>query len=148
MCGTCFFIGHRDSPYALQKKLDEVVKEASREYGITRFVVGCRGNFDRWALSSIMKVKKKAPNIEVFILLAYHPADHVPTYPNGVDGGYYPKGLEYVPKKFAILKANQIMVQECDLLIAHAQYPGNARNLVQYAMNRGVRVRNLAEDTE
>ena len=26
MCGTCFFIGHRDSPYALQKKLDEVVK--------------------------------------------------------------------------------------------------------------------------
>lgn len=48
-------------------------------------------------------------------------------------------------QRLAIVDANQAMVDRCDVLIAHAKYPENARNLMEYAKRKGVLVINLAE---
>lgn len=90
MNGVCFFIGHRDFPQSLQTVLDHIVEQVVLERDIKRFVVGQYGNFDQCALSSVLRLKQKHLNVEVFILLAYYPIDREVAHPTGVDGTYYP----------------------------------------------------------
>ena len=47
-----------------------------------------------------------------------------------------PPGMERVPRKLAIVRANRYMVDNSDFLIAYAWHPGNARELVEYAQRR------------
>ena len=56
--------------------------------------------------------------------------------PAGFDGSFYPPGMECVPRRLAIIRANRYLVDTSDFLIAYAPYPGNARKLVEYARRR------------
>jgi hypothetical protein len=57
--------------------------------------------------------------------------------PAGFDGSFYPPGMETVPKRAAIVRANRYMVDHSDFLIAYAWHPAsNARDLVEYAQRR------------
>jgi len=61
--------------------------------------------------------------------------------------------METVPRNYAIIRANQYMVDRVDHLIAYVWHPaGNARNLVEYARRREKKgfivVYNLAEDAD
>ena len=52
--GSCFFIGHRETPDRVYPTLLETIERHITEYGVSEFVVGRYGNFDRlviWALS-------------------------------------------------------------------------------------------------
>lgn len=54
--------------------------------------------------------------------------------PDGFDGTVYPPGMESVPHRFAILKANRDVVDHADYLIAYVRHPAsNARKLMEYA---------------
>ena len=56
----------------------------------------------------------------------------------GFDGTFYPPGMESVPRKVAIVRANRYVVDHVDYLIAYAWHPAsNARELVEYAKRRG-----------
>ena len=44
------------------------------------------------------------------LVLPYHPAECPIEKPPGYDGTYYPEGVEKTPRPFAIVKANQLMV--------------------------------------
>ena len=83
----------------------------------------------------------------LFLLLPYHPADRPTPAPEGFDGTFYPPGMERVPMRAAIVRANRYMADHCDFLIAYAWHPAsNARELVDYAQARGTaRVDNLAD---
>ena len=71
------------------------------------------------------------------MLLPYHPAEKRVDLPDGFDGLIYPDGMEKVPRKAAIIRANRYAVDHCDYLIAYAWHPAsNARNLVEYAQRR------------
>ena len=64
-------------------------------------------------------------------------------------GSLYPDGLEHVPRRAAIVRANQYMVCHSDYLIAYdAGRIGNSRKLVEYARRREIKgqihVENLA----
>src|SRR5699024_5913754 len=49
----------------------------------------------------------------------------------------YPPGMESVPRKVAIVRANRYMVDHTDFLIAYAWHPAsNAKNLLEYARKR------------
>ena len=68
------------------------------------------------------------------LLLPYHPAERPIPTPEGFDGTFYPPGIERVPRKFAIIRANRYVVDHVDYLIAYAWHPAsNARELVEYA---------------
>ena len=55
----------------------------------------------------------------------------------GFDGTFYPPGMESVPRKVAIVRANRYVVDHVDYLIAYAWHPAsNARELLEYAKRR------------
>lgn len=133
---TCFFIGHRDAPDSLAPELDALVERHITEYGVGEFVVGRYGGFDALAASAVKRAKARRPDVRLVCLRPYHPAERPEKTPSGFDGSFYPPGMERVPRKLAIVRANRYMVDNSDFLIAYAWHPGNARELVEYAQRR------------
>ena len=133
---TCFFIGHREVPETLMGELTAEVKRHIIEYGVTDFVVGRYGRFDALAAKCVKASKKFHPEVTLTLLLPYHPYDRpTPTSP-GFDGTFYPPGMETVPKRAAIVRANRYMVEHSEDLIAYVWHSGNVRDLVEYARKR------------
>lgn len=85
------------------------------------------------------------------MLLPYHPFDHPIPVLMGHGSIFYPPGLEDVPKKYAIVRANRHMVEHSGHLIAFTWHTAsNSRELVEYAKYREkkclIYVRNLADE--
>ena len=134
---TCFFIGHREAPDSLLPQLTATVERHIIELGVTDFVVGSYGWFDSMAAKTVRAVKKNHSEVTLTLLLHYHPYDRPIPTPDGFDGTFYPPGMETVPKRVAIVRANRYMVEHSDYLISYAWHPAsNARELVEYAKKR------------
>ncbi len=145
----CFFIGHRETPDDVLAPLKNAVERHITEYGVTEFVVGHYGEFDRLAAEVVIAAKKTHPYISLLLLLPYHPSERPIDVPKGFDNTCYPVRMEKVPRNLAIVRANRYMVE--DHIIAYAWHPAsNARNLLDYAQRRAkkglVVIQNLAED--
>ena len=107
------------------------------EYGVTEFIVGHYGGFDHLAASAVKEAKRFYPEVRLTLLLPYHPAEQPIPTPNGFNGTFYPPGMESVPRKAAIIRANRYVVDHVDYLIAYAWHPAsNARDLVEYARTK------------
>ena len=133
----CFFVGHRETPDALLPAIQCAVEKVITEYGVNEFVVGHYGNFDRLAASAVIAAKRNHPGVSLLMLLPYHPSESPVTLLNGFDGTYYPTGMETVPRRYAIIKANRHAVDNADCLIAYAVHTAsNARKLLEYAYRR------------
>ena len=132
---TCFFIGHRDSPQYLAPILRNEVERHISQYDVTEFIVGMYGSFDQMAGRTVISLKREHPDIKLFRLLAYHPAERNADYPDGYDGTVYPAGLETTPRQFAIVKANRRIISQSDYLIAYVAHPAsNAIKFLEYAI--------------
>lgn len=131
---TCFFIGSRHSSSAITEQLVEVIEKHIVEYGVTTFTVGHYGNFDSLVISVLKEMKKKYTDIELYLLCPYALNQKRET-PEGFDGTFYPEGLEFVPKPYAIVQANRYMIEHSDFLIANPGI-GNSRKIVEYAQRR------------
>lgn len=146
----CFFIGHREAGEGLLPTLTAAVERHITEYGVTSFMVGRYGNFDKLAARAVIDAKKRHPEVTLTLLLPYHPFDRPIPTPEGFDSTFYPPGMETVPKRVAIVRANRYMMENSSHLIAYAWHPAsNARELVEYArareMKGSIHVENLAE---
>ena len=146
---NCFFIGHRETPDAVLPLLQEAVNRLIECYGVTEFVVGHYGNFDYLAAKAVIAAKQLHLEIILSLLIPYHPAERPIKKPKGFDNTYYPPGMEDVPRKLAIVRANRHMIDHVDFLIAYAWHPAsNARELVEYTEKKmekgGIQVTNLA----
>ena len=150
---SCFFIGHRDADERLLPYLTETTERLITKRGVTRFYVGGYGNFDRLSGKAVITFKSRFPDIRLFLVIPYHPAERPVSTPRGYDGTYYPQGMESVPRKFTIVRANRRMIDECDYLVAFVWHPAsNAREFLEYARRREkkglIRVENLGEKTD
>lgn len=67
---TCFFIGHRETGERILPALAQEIERHVTEYGVTEFVVGHYGGFDRLAASAGAREAKKLS-----------PGDHVDPAP-------------------------------------------------------------------
>ena len=134
---SCFFIGHREASSEILPALTEAIEKHITEYGVTEFIVGNYGGFDRMAAKAVIAAKGQHPNIILSMLIPYHPAERPMELPQGFDNTFYPPVMEKVPRKLAIVRANRYMVDHVDYLIAYAWHPAsNARDLVEYAKKR------------
>ena len=134
---SCFFIGHRETPDTVLPLLQETVNKHIECYDVTEFVVGHYGNFDYLAAKAVIAAKQLHPEISLSLLIPYHPAERPIKKTKGFDNTYYPPGMEDVPRKLAIVRANRYMVDHTDFLIAYAWHPAsNARDLLEYARKR------------
>ena len=129
---SCFLFGHRDTPYEIQTRIEQAVERHYQQYGIRRFYVGGYGAFDSEAASALRTTKKRHSDMELYLLLPYHPAQRPIAIPEGFDNTFYPP-LESVPHRHAIVRANQYMIETSDTVICYVSHFGNARNLLEYA---------------
>ena len=147
---TCFFIGHRNTMDTIDPHLYQAVEQHITQYGVFEFVVGGYGNFDRMAASAVKQAKLHHPEIALYLLTPYHPYDRPINPPEGFDGTYYPPGMESVPKRVAIIRANQYMVLHSTHLIAYVRHTfGGAYTTLETALHREKRglihITNLAD---
>ena len=141
---SCFFIGHREASDELLPALKRIIEHHIVEHGVTEFIVGGYGGFDRLATVALIAAKKMYPEITLLRLTPYHPAERPVVLPESFDGIYYPERMERVPRRLAIIKANQSTIDSVDYLIAYVQHPGsNAYELVRYATRRSIKVTTL-----
>ena len=133
----CFFIGHRETTEAILPALEKAIETHIAEHGVTEFLVGSYGRFDLFAAGAVIRAKQQHPEIVLTLLLPYHPAERPIAVPAGFNTTFYPPGMEGVPRRLAIVRANHYAVDHADFLIAYAWHPAsNARDLLEYARKR------------
>ncbi len=134
---SCFFVGHREAMEELYPVLQDAVERHITEYGVTEFIVGHYGGFDRLASQAVIEAKRIHPGVTLTMLLPYHPADHPVILPADFDSTFYPPGMEAVPRRVAIVRANEYMIDHVDYLIAYVCHPGsNAAMLMAKAKRK------------
>ena len=143
---SCFFIGHRYADERIYEKLLAAVDTHISAYGVTDFLVGHYGDFDRMAARAVAEARRAHPGISLTMLLPYYPEDRVISVPPIFDGTFYPPGMEFCPKRYAIVRANQYAIEHSDYLIAYVTGVGKSRDFLDYAKQKGVSVLNLGAD--
>ena len=140
---SCFFIGHRYADERIYEKLLAAVDTHISAYGVTDFLVGHYGDFDRMAARAVAEARRAHPGISLTMLLPYYPEDRVISVTPIFDGTFYPPGMEFCPKRYAIVRANQYAIEHSDYLIAYVTGIGKSRDFLDYAKHKGVTICNL-----
>jgi len=133
----CFFIGHREANESIYPILRSAIETHIAQHNVEEFIVGQYGAFDRLVRKALVEAKQKHPDIRLVLLTPYHTAERKIELPKGFDDILYPEGLEKVPRRYAIVRANRYMIDLSDYLIAYVTHPAsNAHNLFEYAKKR------------
>ena len=150
---SCFFVGHREADERLLPRLELEIDRLIQEDNVRFFYVGGYGGFDRIAAAAVKHSKQKYPDITLMLVLPYHPAERAVPTPDGFDGTYHPEGLAHTPRRYAIVRTNQIMVDTCEWLVCYVRHgASNSRNLLEYARRREkrglIQINNIGEREE
>ena len=153
---TVAFFGHRyiDNPFKVEERLEEQIHKLLTEHEYVDFLVGRNGDFDRYASSSVLRVRKRYrdDNSSLVLVLPYAMAEYLNNEENFHD--YYTDvEISYAASKAhpksAIQIRNREMVDRADLILCYIeQKEGGAWKTVQYAMKQNKSVINLAEDID
>ena len=121
---TCFLFGQHDAPEHIRERLCKKLEELVCLGSVTEIIVGHRGSFDRMATAAIQRVLRKKPELYAWILVAYHDSPDSLALPAFFEGFYYPLELYDVPLRYAIVKANQIVLDGSDYLLTYCDREG------------------------
>ena len=135
---ACFF-GHRDVTHDIRTKLQFIIEQLITEEQIYNFYVGHQGQFDSMVYSILKELKVKYPHIRYTVVLAYMPDEHIREV-YGEDT-LYPDGLETVPRRFAISKRNDWMIQHSGYAVCYVhKITGGAVKFREKARKKGLLV--------
>lgn len=133
---TCF--GHREliNTSSIRDILNTVFQKLIQE-GAAKFFLGGYGEFDRIAASVLNTLKQNYPYITVILVIPYpNQKCDLTLY----DSSVYPP-LENVPARYAILRRNEWMVDQSDIVVSYIRHPfGGAFNTTAYAKRRKKRI--------
>ena len=136
---TCCFFGHREVTNNIREKLTAIIKKLITEENVTEFYVGNQGQFDSMVYSVLKELKANYPQIRYSVILAYMPDEHIKKVCG--ENTLFPDGMESVPKKFAISKRNDWMIQQSDFAVCYVhKITGGAAKFREKAGNKGLRV--------
>lgn len=135
---TVTFVGHSK----LQKNekllawLEETIVNLIEE-GATQFLLGGYGDFDTISAKMVKKVQDTYPHIESYLVIPYLDRKYDTSLYNNT---IYPP-LETVPKRFAISKRNEWMVDDSDVVVAYLlNYAGGSGRTMEYAERRNKKI--------
>ena len=151
---TVAFFGHRysDNPFRIEDRLEEEIRRLLSEHEYVDFLVGRDGEFDQFASSAVLRVRKqyRDDNSSLILVLPYPKADYL----NNVK--YYEEYYSEIEishaasvahPKAAIQIRNREMVDRADLILCCIEREkGGAWQTVQYAIKQGKTIINLAEE--
>ena len=139
---TCCFFGHREVTHNIRDKLTVVIEKLITEYGVTEFYVGHQGQFDGMVYSVLKELKANYPHIRYTVVLAYMPDKYIKEV-YGEDT-LFPDGMESVPKKFAISKRNDWMMQQSGFAVCYVhKITSGAAKFRDKAKKRKLRIINV-----
>ena len=139
---TCCFFGHREVTHNIRDKLTAIIKKLIAEDGVTDFYVGHQGQFDSMVYSILKELKARYPQIRYTVVLAYMPDEHIKEV-YGEDT-LFPDGLESVPKKFAISKRNDWMIQQSGFAVCYVyKITGGAAKFREKAIKKELQIIDL-----
>ena len=108
--------------------------------GYTTFYLGGYGDFDLMAASVLHEMKDSYPSIDRVLVLPYLDRKYDEKL---YDSTVYPP-LESVPKRFAISKRNEWMVEQADVVIAYVTHDwGGAVKTLEYAVRKKSQIINI-----
>ena len=131
-----------------RKKLKNLLINIVNKKPTAKFYLGGYGDFDSLCLRTLHEIKKDFPDIELLFITPYLDKNYtkLALAKHYYDGIIFPP-LEKVPRKFAILKRNEWLVNSADLVIAYVRYSGGgAAKTLEYAKRKKVKIYNLAEN--
>ena len=136
---TCCFFGHREVTHNIREKLKATIEKLITEDNVTDFYVGHQGQFDSMAYSVLKELKAKFPHIRYTVVLAYMSDEHIRELFG--ENTLFPDGLETVPKRFAISKRNDWMIQQSGFAVCYVyKITGGAAKFREKAEKNGLRV--------
>ena len=142
------FCGHSNFSFSdtTKDELKNLLIENIRKNPTCKFYLGGYGDFDRLCLSVLRELKKEFSNIELLFITPYLDKNYskLEFAKDYYDAIIFPP-IENVPRKFAILKRNEWMVNSADLVIAYVTYSwGGASKTLAYAKRKNVPIYNLS----
>lgn len=140
---ACCFFGHRVVTDDIGERLKQEIEGLILNKNVVNFYVGHQGAFDWMVLSVLKSMKDKYSQIVYSVVLAYLPksADFLLDEKNTL----YPKGIEGVPKRFAISWRNDWLINNSDYVICYITHiTGGAAKYVAKAKNKGKYIINLS----
>ena len=145
---NCTFFGHRNTSAEIKPQLEAKLIALIEQYQVDTFYVGNHGRFDSMVESTLKKLKQRYPHIRYFVVLAYLPIEKTHSAPHDYSVTIYPDGLEHTLPRFAIVKRNRWMVEQCDFVVTYVTHPfGGAAQFKELAEKKGKTVFNLADPT-
>ena len=136
---TCCFFGHREVTHNIRDKLTEIIENLITEKDVKEFYVGHQGQFDNMAYSVLKELKSNYQHIRYTVVLAYMPDSYIKEV-YGEDT-LFPNGMESVPRRFAISKRNDWMIQHSDYAVCYVyKITGGAAKFREKAEKKGLRV--------
>ena len=112
-----------------------------------KFYLGGYGDFDGLCLRTLRELKHDFPTIEILFITPYLDKNYskLELAKYYYDDVIFPP-IESVPRKFAILKRNEWMVEQADIVIAYVKYSwGGAAKALEYAKRKKKRIINIAK---
>ena len=135
-CGHGDFYGDEDVKRWLRETVETLILR-----GADDFLLGGYGGFDACAASVVWALKKKYPTIRSTLVLPY--LDRT-VDASKYDGTLYPP-LENVPRRYAISRRNEYMVNEADIVVAYVTHGwGGAATTLAYAKRKKKEIINYA----
>ena len=132
------FCGHREvfDPEAVDAWLNETVEELILE-GVDCFYLGVYGQFDTLAAAVVRQQKERYLEIRSVLVLPYLDRSFDAS---AYDETVYPP-LENVPKRYAISRRNEYMIDRSDVVIAFVTHSfGGAYKSLCYAQRKQKRI--------
>ena len=145
---TITFCGHSNCLFSDEEKekLKQLLIKEIRKNPTCKFYLGGYGDFDSLCLRTLRELKTDFPDIELLFITPYLDKNYskLELAKYYYDDVIFPP-IENVPRKFAILKRNEWMVDSADLVIAYVKYSwGGAVKTVEYAKRKKKQIINLA----
>lgn len=150
---TVAFFGHRyiDNPFMIEERLEKQIYKLLSEHEYVEFLVGRNGDFDQYASSAVLRVRKRYrdDNSSLILILPYPTAEYLNNeeyfhdYYTDVEVSY---AASKAHPKSAIQIRNREMVDRSDMIICDIEKEtGGAWQTIQYAMRQEKMVLNLAK---
>ena len=153
---TVAFFGHRyiDNPFRIEERFEEHIYRLLAEKEYVDFLVGRDGEFDQFASSAVLRVRKRYrdDNSSLILVLPYARAEYLnneESYHNYYSEVEISYEASKAHPKAAIQIRNREMVDRADLILCCIEREqGGAWQTIQYAIKQGKTVINLADGTE
>ncbi len=139
---ACTFIGHRNCPGCIRKKLYSEIDCLITKKEVNTFYVGTEGAFDKLVYKTLCELEKKH-KIKINVVLAYLNRKNEDNYYD-IGKTVFPDCMTKTPLRFAINKRNLYMLGKVEYLICFLDTPfSNTFSFVEKAKKKKIKIINL-----